>query len=264
MFEEEFAKLPVETPRRVENLPGLRFWGAIPKAAILLPLFFLSFFLFIPLSIMNADPAARLAMGSSESAQGRVVSNTASSACRGAASHRITYSFSSKGAQDYRGAVTLCEESPYYSVAPGDVIVVRYLKSDPAVNGLPNQGANQGPPLAVFLIFPLFFVAIFGSMFWPQIRDVLLARRLYQRGRLTNGKVIFIKKRATSFWPGMPGSNPSQVYVEIQPSGGPKRELVTSCQNDWLVNQLAPGSNVHVAYLDDASSKAALLDAYWR
>jgi hypothetical protein len=264
MFEDEFAKLPVEPPRRVDSLPGLRLRGAIPKAALLLPLFFLSFFLFIPLTIMNADPAARLAMGSSESAQGRVVSNTTSSACRGAASHHVTYSFSSKGAQDYRGAVTLCEESPYYSVTPGDAIEVRYLKSDPAVNGLPNQGANQAPPLALFLFMPVFFFAIFGSMFWPQIRDVLLVRRLYKSGRLTTGKVIFIKKRATSFWPGMPGSNASLVYVEIQSSGGLKREVVASCHNDWLVNQLAPGARVHVAYSDGAATKAALLDAYLR
>src|ERR1700722_6160114 len=66
MFEEEFAKLPVEPPRRVASLPGLRLWAAIPKWALLMPLFFLSFFAVIPLSLMSADPAMRLAMGPTE------------------------------------------------------------------------------------------------------------------------------------------------------------------------------------------------------
>lgn len=63
MFEQEFAKLPVAPPRRVESLPGLRLKGAIPKWAIMLPLFFVVFFLSIPLSLMSTDPSMRLAMG---------------------------------------------------------------------------------------------------------------------------------------------------------------------------------------------------------
>jgi hypothetical protein len=62
----------------------------------------------------------------------------------------------------------------------------------------------------------------------------------------------------------MPGSSASLVYVEIQTSGGPTREMVASCQNDWLVNQLAPGATVHVAYADDRATQVALLDAYLR
>ena len=103
MFDEEFAKLPAEAPRRVEGLPGLRLRGAIPTSAIILPLIFVGFFLTIPLSIMNADPAMRLAMGPTESTQGRVISNTSASACRGAASHRVTYTFSSNSGQRISG-----------------------------------------------------------------------------------------------------------------------------------------------------------------
>jgi hypothetical protein len=263
MFEEEFAKLAVEPPRRVEALPGLRLRGAIPKAAIILPLFFLSFFLFIPLSIMNADPAARLAMGPSESAQGHVVSNTSASACRGAASHHVTYSFSSKSGDEYRGAATLCDESPYYAVNEGDTIAVRYLKKDPTVNALPSEGPNQAAPFALFLLMPLFFLAIFGALFWPPIGEVFRARRLYKNGRLATGKVVFVKKRANQIWPGIPGTSASEVYIEFQTSDG-NREGVASCQNDWLINQLVPGAKVHVAYSDDKSAKVALLEAYLR
>jgi len=56
----------------------------------------------------------------------------------------------------------------------------------------------------------------------------------------------------------------SEVYITFSAAGEPKREGVASCQNDWLVNQLAPGADVHVAYSDDRSAKVALLEAYIR
>lgn len=188
-------------------LPGLSLRGAIPKAAIILPLFFLSFFLAIPLSLMNTDPAMRLATGPTDTAQGHVVSTTGASACRGPASHRVTYAFSSKSGGEYRGAATLCEESAYYSVNVGDPIEVHYLRSDPAVNALPGNDRNPAPPFALFLLMPFFFLAIFGALYWPPIGEVLRARRLYKNGRLVTGEVVFIKKRSTQIWPGMPGSS---------------------------------------------------------
>lgn len=116
MFDEVFARLHAEPPRRVDSLPGLRLKGAIPRWAIVLPLFFVVFFLFIPFSLMNTDPAMRMAMGATETVQGRVVSVSSASACRGAASRRVVYAFSSKAGREYRRAELLCEESPYYSV----------------------------------------------------------------------------------------------------------------------------------------------------
>ena len=263
MFEEEFAKLPVEPPRRVETLPGLRLWGVIPKWALIIPLVFVSFFVFIPLSIMNADPAMRLAMGPSESSQAHVLSNTSASACRGAASHRLVYSFSFTG-REYRGAVTVCEESPYYSAMQGDAIEVRFLKSDPAVNAIRSEGRNEAPPFAFFFFMPVFFLVIFGSMFWPAVREVLRARRLYRNGRLATGKVVFVKRRSTPLWPGLSSFGAAEVYIEFQTSGQEKREVVASCRNDWLIGQLTPGATVHVAYSDEKSGGVALLEAYLR
>jgi hypothetical protein len=263
MFEEEFARVPVEPPRRVESLPGLRLKGAIPRWAIILPLFFVCFFLFIPLSIMNSDPAMRLATGAGETVQAHVVSTSSASACRGAASRRVVYVFTSKSGREYRGAGLLCEESSYYLVKEGDAIEVRYLRSDPTVNRLATEGGNQ-PPFAVFLFMPFFFLAFFGAMFWPPIGAILKARQLFKSGRIATGKVIFVKKRANFLWPGMPGSGSSSVYLEMQSSSGVSREVVAPCQNDWLTNQLVPGAMVHVAYKDDKATQVALLDAYLR
>lgn len=264
MFEEEFAKLAIEPPRRLESLPGLRLRGSIPTIAILLPLLFIGIFMMMPLSLMHADPAMRLAMGPTESAPGRVISNKNASACRGEASHRVTYSFSIPPGREYRGATTLCEQSPDYSVNPGEPIEVRYLKSDPTLSALASERQQEPPPLIFFMFMPFFFLALFGAIFWPSIRELLRARRLFRSGRLANGKVVFVKKRATGYWPGMAFNSASQVYIAFSNAGEPKREGIASCQNDWLVNQLAPGTEVHVAYSDDKSAKVALLEAYVR
>jgi len=264
MFEDEFTKLEVEPPRRLESLPGLRLQGSVPKMAILFPLLFVGIFATMPLSLMHADPAMRLAMGPTESAQGRVISNTNASACRGEASHHITYAFSTPSGREYRGGANLCEQSPYYSINPGEAIEVRYLKSEPTLNVLASERQQQPPPLVLFIFMPVFFLAIFGAMFWPPIRELLRARRLFRNGRLAIGKVVFVKKRATGFWPGMPFNSASEVYIAFSAAGEPKREGVASCQNDWLVNQLAPGTDVHVAFSDDQSAKVALLEAYIR
>jgi hypothetical protein len=264
MFEEEFAKLPVAAPRPVQSLPGLSLRGAIPKAALFLPLIFLAFFAFIPLSIMHADPAMRLALGPTDTAQGHVVSNVSASACAGTASHRVTYAFLSKSGNEYRGAATLCGQSPYYSAQEGDAIEVKYLSSDPTLNALPGDARNQPPPFAVFFFMPVFFLVVFASLFWPSLRDTLQARRLFKNGRLATGKVVFVKKRASPYRSGMYGSSSAQVFIEFQSPGQEKREAVAACHNEWLINQLTPGMTVHIAYSGEKPADIALLDAYLR
>lgn len=264
MFEEHFRQMPVEPPRRMESLPGLRLRGIIPKWAIVFPLFFLMFFLTIPLSIMNSDPAMRLAMGASETVEGRVVSVGSASACRGGASRRVVYAFSAKSGKEYRGAQLACEESPYFSFKEGDPIEVHYLRSDPAIHDLPNEARNEPPPFVFFLFMPIFFLAFFGALFWPPIGAALKARRAFKSGRIATGRVIFVKRRGNAGWPGMQGNVASSVYIEMQSPAGTTREVMASCHNDWLVNQLTPGASVHVAYTGDGGSEVALLDAFIR
>jgi hypothetical protein len=264
VFEEHFKQMSVEPPRSVESLPGLRLRGIVPKWAIIFPLFFLMFFLTIPLSIMNSDPAMRLAMGASETVEGRVVSVASASACRGGASRRVVYAFSIKSGNEYRGAQLACEESPYFSLKEGDPIAVRYLRSDPAIHDLPNDARNQPPPFMFFFFMPMFFLAIFGALFWPPIGAALKARRAFKSGRIATGKVVFVKRRGNSGWPGMQSNAASSVYIEIQSPAGATREVVAPCHNEWLVNQLAPGASVHVASIGDRGNEVALLDAYIR
>jgi Protein of unknown function (DUF3592) len=264
VFEEEFRQVPAEPPRRVESLPGLRLRGTIPKWVIVFPLFFLVFFLTIPLSIMNSDPAMRLSTGATETVEGRVVSVGSASACRGSASRRVVYAFSAKSGKEYRGAQLVCEEASDFSLEEGDPIKVRYLRSDPAIHDLPNEARNEPPPLVFFLFMPIFFLAVLGALFWPPIGAVFKARRLFKSGQIATGKVIFVKKRANIGWPGMQSNVASSVYIQMQSPAGGLREVVAPCHNDWLLSQLTPGTSVHVAYKGEVAKEVALLDAYIR
>jgi hypothetical protein len=149
-------------------------------------------------------------------------------------------------ADEFRGATTLCEESPYYSVNAGEAFEVQFLPSDPAVNRLRGGTQNDAPPVAFFLLMPVFILVIFSPMIVPQFREVLRARRQFKKGRLTVATVVFVKKRLTASWPGWAGNNASEVFVKLKPPAGEQREAVAWCPNDWLVNHLAPGEKVRV------------------
>ena len=264
MFEDQFAQVPSNPPRRPEILPGLRFASAVSRSALLLPLVFVGFFTLIPFSIAVSDPAMRLALGPTRTTQGRVLSTANISACRGSNARRVTFAFSPEPGREVRGAATLCEESPYYSIGVGDSIEVKFASGNPSVNALQGGARNDAPPVALFLLMPAFILAIFAPMFVPQIRELLRARRYFRTGQLATGTVIFVKKRITATWPGWPGSTAAEVFVEFRPTAGEKREVVAWCPNEWLVYNLTPGAKVHVAYSDSKPDRAALLEAFLR
>jgi hypothetical protein len=261
MFEAQLNQIP-QNPPRAELLPGLRIASVLPRAALLLPFFFfIIFFATVPLSVMHSDPATRLAWGPTKTSQGAVVSST-DTACRGSTARRLIYSFAADHGGEFRGSATLCEGALYYTAQVGDSVQVQYLTSDPTVNVLRGT-PNNSPPLAIFMLMPLFLLAIILSMFLPQVRELLKARALFKRGRLASGEVLFVKKRASSYRTYWPGAASYEVFIEYQ-SGNGCREAVAWCANDWLVNQLPPGAKVHIAYSEDEPGKAALLEAFLR
>jgi len=263
MYEQEFSAVPVRPPRR-GVLPGMRLAAAIPRTTIILVLVFVFFFGAFPLSIMSADPKFKLALGPKEMAQARVISVNDSSGCRDSSAHRVDYRFSVPSGAEYRGATTLCAESPYYSAREGDPIEIRYLSRDPSVNAVVGSAVDTEPPVFVFLFFPVFFVLILSPLYFPQVREVMRARRLYKRAILTTGQVVFVKRRSIVSWPGWPGSTISDVFVSYQQGDGRQAETVASCANDWLVNHLAPGAPVHVLLPMRTKERGVLLEAYLR
>ena len=262
MFDDELATTPVNPPRR-GFLPGMRLRAAVPRSTLLVLLALVLFFAIFPLSIMSADPKAKLSFGPSATSEGRVLSAADVSGCRGSAARRIVYAFSPQSGNEFRGSTVLCEEATYYSAQIGERIPIRYLTRDPVINTIAGTDANE-PPVFLFMIFPLFFLLVFSPMYFPQLREVMRARKLYKNGIVAQGKVIFVKRRNAATWPGFPGSSTADVYVSyLLPSGG-RAETVVWCANEWLLNQLSPGATVHLLVGRGQTARGALLEAFIR
>jgi hypothetical protein len=261
MFEQQLTQFPQNPPRALHALPGLRVAAMVPKTALFLPLIFVRFFFSMPFSILHSNPGMRLSWGPSRNVSGVVVSVDAAS-CRGVAARRIIYSFAPTG-HEFRGSAVQCAGALYYSVGAGDTVQIRYLASDPSVNALQGMPDNARP-VALFLVMPLFFLLLLAQLFVPQLRELLLARRVLKHGRLATGSVVYVRKRSATSWPGWPGAGAYAVYVEFASPAGGRREAVAWCANEWLVNQLAPGAAVHVAYSDQKPARVALLEAFLR
>ena len=263
MFEEELAGIPTHPPR-TGVLPGMRLSGAVPRSTLILLIAFVGFFAAMPLAIMNSDPKAKLGMGPSRTAQGRIISVTDVTGCRGSASRRIVYVFTPESGNEFRGAGTVCEESPYYSAQVSDRIEIRYLRRDPTVNAIAGTDSGNEPPVFIFMLFPLFFLLLLSPLYLPQLREVMRARRLYKKGVLTQGTVVFVKMRSAGTWPGWPGSNTADVYVAYQPPSGGRVETVVCCTNDWLLNRLSPSVTVHILLPSEKAARGALVEAFIR
>ena len=264
MFEEKLDHLPLNTPRDVSALAGLRLFTAVPRSALILPFVFAVFFLFIPLSIMGSDPSMRLSVGPSKTVQGMVLSSENASSCKDSSSRRVVYSFSPEPGREVRGVANLCESSPYFMVRQGDAVEVLFVESDPAVNAIRDGNENGHTPLFIFLFIPVIVLALFSQMYWPQLREVWRARRLFRYGQMTTANVLFVKPHSTNSWPVVPGDRASEVFLEYESRTGKRCEAVAWCQNDWLIGLLTYGTKVHIAYKDDKPEKVALLECFLR
>ena len=261
MFDEQLAAVPAHPPRS-GVLPGMRLRTAIPRSTLIILLALVLFFGSFPLLIMSSDPKGQLELRGVNT-EGQVVSVAdVPSGCRGPA-RRLIYEFKAQSGGSFRGGATLCEDSPYYSAKAGDSIEIRHLRDDPGRSAPASADPNE-PPVFIFMIFPVFFLLVLSPMFLPQLREVLRARRLYKTGTLTRGQVVFIKKRSFGVWPGWPGSSSFDVYVAQQLPSGERIETVVWCTNDWLVNQLVPGTTVHILCPSNRSQRGALLEAFVR
>jgi hypothetical protein len=267
VFDDQLATIPALPPRS-GSLPGMRIGADLPRGALLLFAVFILFFAILPLSILGSEPGLRLRMGPSLERQGTVREVSDVPGCRNSGARRIIYTFQTDPGHELRGADNLCEESPYYSVRVSDAIMIRYLARDPSVNAVATPHADE-PPIAVFIFpffFPLVMLAVFSSLYLPQLRETWRARRLYKSGILTQGRVVFVKKRQNAFFRGWNTwqNNYADVYVACQRPDGQTAEIITWSSNDWLLHQLAPGATVHVLHARNQSGRGVLLEEFIR
>jgi len=263
MFEEQLKALPADPPRPLEALPGLAIRRAVPSLALIFPVIFLIFFGTVPLSLIQSDPTLRFALSPTGTTTGHILSIETTYACKSEKSHRVVYQFSPTPGTNIRGRATLCEQSIYYSVKEGDSVEVQYLTSDPVLSRLRSNGLQNDLAVYLFIFTPLFILAMFATLFWPPLRDIYRARRLFRDGRLTTGTVIFVKQRSSSAWRGWAGNTSAQIFIEFTGADGRRREGIAWCQNDWLTDQLPAGQQVHIAH-DEQSRNVLLLEAFLR
>lgn len=261
MFEEELANLPVNPPRSPDLLPGLRIRSAVSRANLFFTLFLVLIFGLVSVTILYADPHERLALGSSKAISGNVASVTLSG-CHGSG-HIINYTFEPPGTIRYLGSLTTCSGSAFYELKPGDDISVKYLVSDPSVNAVIGSAGTNAPPDFGLFMFPLFTLIALVALTSP-LRQIFKARKIFRRGTITKGSVLFVKRRVNSAMARWPSMASAEVYIKYLLPSGAATEGRVSCANDWLLAQLAPGTAVNIAVNPRKPGDIVLLDAYIR
>lgn len=262
MLEEQIAGIPRRPPRQVSDLPGLKWTSISSRTGLAFPIALVIFFCLFPLIVLYSEPSARLAYGHTEVADGRVVS-VAASGCHGDG-QSVTYAFTSRNTVEYRGTASVCSGSPYSDLAPGQAIPIKYLVADPSNNAIAGVMEGNQPPLAFFFLFPFMALLFIGPLFLPQVRELARARRIFRKGEIVQGKVVFVKRRSASSWPGWPGTSSTDIFVSYRLPSGATAEAKAWCNNDWLLNNLPPGAEVNIAVMAEKPKEAVLIEAFVR
>jgi hypothetical protein len=256
MFDQLIGSIPSETPRPISLLPGLSLRAqSLRRHAPII--FFMLFMGLFPFLIFLGDSGEQLNL------HGKTIDARVTTITERNGDREVAYAFTPPGDREYKGACRCTQGTPAYDLKPGDSVSVLYLPSDPTENRLAGRRYSQAPPFFVFFIFPLFIAVIFLPFVWPQIAGVFSARRLFTNGSIAKGTVVFVKKPNMPSWPSMM-TGPSEVYIAYRLPSGEAVEGKASCTNEWLVNQLAPGSSVNIAYSPGRTAKVVLLEAYLR
>lgn len=176
----------------------------------------------------------------------------------------IMYRFRAGDGRDYPGRVRVDRDRALYArTKPLETIPVQFIKAHPWENALIEN--TPGESFAFMLFVPIFFLTGFlGPVLVARLLRIFRDRRLFRRGKLARGTVIFIKPGAIFVWWGWSGATTAEVFVRFPDDSGSKLEARALCQNDWLIRQLAPGTPVHIVYLPKRPSRAVLLEAYVR
>ena len=262
MFDEDLSKFPTETPRSPALLPGLKIWRSIFHTGFWFPLTFVGVFGLIPMSMMLTSPGARLSLGHSKTSVGTVLEATIDRWTRRA---EITYKFRVDENQEYRATRNVTVESPYAGLVSGDSVPIKFLVAEPSVNNIVDDREwardNLFPSFIIPFILMLFLI---GPTSIPRFAQLLKDRRIFRKGQLTNASVVFVQPRRVLFWIGWSGLYSAVVYVAYQLDSDDHAEAKVVCRNEWLLNQLEPGTSVHIAYLPNRPSRAVLLENYVR
>lgn len=294
-FAASLAHVPPEPPRQIGDLPGLSLKRII-RGLWFIPAFFLAFSIILPGSIFFSDDmrASRIPL---KQAHGKILAtgwsaynterapssgpNTTAALgdgreiptslkfpqprnTPGPQSYRapaIQYVFRVPGGSTYYGSAFVSEISRYKGLKTGAPLPISYDPKDPTFNGLAGEFGKNDFPVALLFVFPLFAVVFTFPMFLIPVRPLFPMRRVYRRGLLTTGKIVFVT----------PGTPPSPYQLQagrafvsytFQNESGETIRGRQSCDNQWLLNKLDPGSEITVVYLPRGRHKSLFLEPF--
>ena len=260
MFDDLLAGLPADPPRPLDLLPGLRLRTAM-SPVLLMPFGFILFFFVMMWSVVSTEPQFHLMLGKTATDEGTVVSH---GDCRSDAGSRVRYAFTPPNGPEYHGSYADCRGSTSTGLQPGDKVAITYLVSDPSVNVLAERLPGGEPPVILLLFFPLFPALFFLPMILPPLLQIHRNRRIVRRGLLAKSTVRYAKSGTRPAWLPLRDTAPAEIFVAYRHANGATVEARAKCPNTWLVNQLAPGGIVTIAYLPNQPAVAVLLDAFLR
>ena len=264
LFSDLLGGIPAVPPRQVSLLPGLSKKNAVPRSTIA----FVLLFCLIPvlfILMMFLDPSGPMSeFKRSQGVEAKVLDVVSNS--DGECEYKtIHYSFETKDRKTFYGQASAKKGSTYYPVEKGGVIPVKYDPSVPSESDI-DRGSNNSAflfiPMCFFLlILPAFFI---GAIL-PGVKSHLLARRIFSKGHLTQGEVVFVKSGQTNpLMNNMLKSQTFQVFFKYRNKTGETLESSVKTDNGWLINQLKAGDLVHVVYMENKPSNAILLECYIR
>ena len=260
MFDDQISNLPSDPPRSPALLPGLRLRSMLPRGT-LTPFAILALLALAIIPVMLPHPSRKFS-----SANSKVVNGTVVKIAGDRRSNRIeiVYRFRTAEGQEHLKIQDVPAHSAYAEVKTGESVPVEYLNEDPAVNRISERNPINNGLFSLAFLPLFFFLLLVTPIMLSRVIRILRDRRLFRRGRLSSGTVVFAEPSAVFIWWGWAGASTAHVFVSYASESGAQFEARALCQNDWLLKHLAPGTSVHIAYLPNRPSRAALLEAYVR
>jgi len=244
-------------------LPGLKYISILSKQAAI-PLIFVFFFTSIfPVMIISADKNSRMFFHKMSRAEAKIMAVSQTDEC-GHYRKEMHYTFKTDDRKTYYGKWASTKDSPYWHTKDGDTVPVIYDPSDPSFNGIDGELGKNSPPFIIVFIFPLFFILICSGAFTPVLCRLKSARKIFKIGRVTKGRVVFVKRRGLSSFPYFPTPSTLQLFFEFQKENGETVEASMVTDNDWFLSKLETGDPVTVAYISGKPKNSIVVDCFFR
>lgn len=289
-FAESLAHISPHPPRSTRELPGFELKRLLSGA--LIPVVAVALFtLFIPLIFLQ-DPQVRASRTTLKNARGTVLGQDACCSAPPATSADSTakpvptettkiptpvgtpvpqnyrglvlqYRFALPSGETYYGSSYVDESSVFARLKPGAPLPIAYDPADPGFNGIAGDFGKNAVPMAIFAIFPLFGLTFVLSIAFASLKPTWQARRIFQKGELTTGRVLFIAPvRLIAMAQGNGVTTRATVTYTFQNQAGDTIKGSQACDNQWLLNKLDPGSEITVAYLWKKEKQNVFLEPF--